>query len=155
MRKYLVEYIAEVSKKENETEKREALIKAVNISLALEKIACKVSMYRRILSIKEVSLDFKIKTMKIINGYALVEIIKKEKVTESGVIIPGEMLVHDEGIVLDVDPKVSHIVKVGDKVKFSQHSGHEIEHEGKNCKFLRVYDKDSPRTDIIGVYGKD
>ena len=92
--------------------------------------------------------------MKIINGNALVEIIKKEKKTASGIIVT-DGVVDDEGIVLDVDPNVSHIVSVGDRVKFNPNSGHEFQHEGKNCKFLKVFDKDSPRTDIIGVYGKD
>jgi co-chaperonin GroES (HSP10) len=93
--------------------------------------------------------------MKIINGLALVEIIKKEKTTASGIIVTDNMLVNDEGIVLDMDPEVSHIVSVGDRVKFNPNNGHDFEYEGKKCKFLKVFDKDSPRTDIIGVYGKD
>lgn len=93
--------------------------------------------------------------MKIINGNALVEIIKKEKVLGSGIIVTGDTLVDDEGIVLCVDPEVAHIVNVGDRVKFNINTGHEFEHEGKKCKFIKVFDKDSPRTDIIGVYGKD
>lgn len=93
--------------------------------------------------------------MKIINGNALVEIIKKENVLSSGIIVTGDVLVDDEGIVLEIDPDVSHIVNVGDRVKFNPNNGHDIEHEGKKCKFLKVFDKDSPRTDIVFCYGKE
>ena len=93
--------------------------------------------------------------MKIINGNALVEIIKKENVLSSGIIVGDNILVDDEGIVLEVDPEVTHIVKIGDRVKFDHNSGHDTEYNGKKCKFLKVFDKDSLRTDIIGVYGTD
>jgi|694.fasta_scaffold52041_6 hypothetical protein len=92
--------------------------------------------------------------MKIINGNALVEVIKKEKVL-GGIIVPGDIMADDEGIVLEVDPEVSHIVNVGDRVKFNPNNGHDINYLGKNCKFLKVFHKDSPRTDIVVVYGKE
>jgi co-chaperonin GroES (HSP10) len=91
--------------------------------------------------------------MKLINGNALVEIIKKENVLSSGIIVT-EGVVDDEGIVVAVDPNVVHIVQVGDRVKFNPNNGSDMEYNGKNCKFLKVFDKDSPRTDIIFVYGK-
>jgi hypothetical protein len=47
--------------------------------------------------------------MKLINGNALVEIIKKENVLSSGIIVT-EGVVDDEGIVVAVDPNVVHIV---------------------------------------------
>jgi co-chaperonin GroES (HSP10) len=93
--------------------------------------------------------------MKIINGNALVEIIKKEQVLSSGIIVAPDELVDDEGIVLDIDPEVSHIVNVGDRVKFNPNNGHDFQHKGKRCKFLKVFDKDSPRTDIIFCYGNE
>jgi co-chaperonin GroES (HSP10) len=91
--------------------------------------------------------------MKLINGNALVEIIKKENVLSSGIIVT-EGVVDDEGIVIAVDPDVVHIVNVGDRVKFNPNNGSDIEYDGKNCKFLTVFDKNSPRTDIIFVYEK-
>ena len=91
--------------------------------------------------------------MKLINGNALVEVIKKEQKLASGIIVT-EGVVDDEGIVIEVDPDVVHIVKVGDRVKFNPNNGSDMEYNGKNCKFLKVFDKDSPRTDIIFVYGK-
>lgn len=92
--------------------------------------------------------------MKIINGNALVEIIKKESVLSSGIIVPTDNLVDDEGIVVEFDPDVAHIVNVGDKVKFNPNNGHDMDYNGKKCIFLKVFDKDSPRTDIVFVYGK-
>lgn len=89
--------------------------------------------------------------MKLINGNALVEIIKKENKTGGGLIL-SNFIVEDEGIVLEVDPEVSHIVNVGDKVKFNPNNGTEMEYNGKNCKFIKVFDKNSPRTDIIFKY---
>lgn len=90
--------------------------------------------------------------MKIINGNALVEIIKKESVLSSGIIVPTDNLVDDEGVVVEVDPDVAHIVNIGDKVKFNPNNGHDFDYNGKKCKFLKVFDKDSPRTDIILKY---
>jgi co-chaperonin GroES (HSP10) len=93
--------------------------------------------------------------MKLINGNALVEIIKKENKTSSGVFTSTDALVDDEGIVVEVDPNISHIVSVGDKVKFNPNNGSDFEYNGKKCKFLKAFDKDSPRTDIVFVYGKE
>lgn len=93
--------------------------------------------------------------MKLINGNALVEILKKENKTSSGLILSNEVLVEDEGIVVEVDPDITHIINVGDKVKFNPNNGHDFEYNGKKCKFLKAFDKDSPRTDIVFVYGKD
>jgi co-chaperonin GroES (HSP10) len=53
--------------------------------------------------------------MKLIDGNALVEIIKKETKLPSGIIVT-EGVVDDEGIVVAVDPDVVHIVNVGDRV---------------------------------------
>jgi len=92
--------------------------------------------------------------MKLINGNALVEIIKKENVLSSGIIVPTDGVVDDEGIVVEVDPDVAHIVNVGDRVKFNPNNGSDMEYNGKMCKFLKVFDKDSPRTDIILKYGE-
>ena len=89
--------------------------------------------------------------MKIINGNALVEIIKKQNVLSSGIIVT-EGVVDDEGIVVEIDPDVVHIVNVGDRVKFNPNNGSDMEYNGKNCRFLKVFDKDSPRTDIIFKY---
>jgi len=90
--------------------------------------------------------------MKLINGNALVEIIKKESVLSSGIIVPIDNLVDDEGVVVEVDPDVVHIVNIGDRVKFNPNNGHDFDYNGKKCKFLKVFDKDSPRTDIILKY---
>lgn len=89
--------------------------------------------------------------MKLINGNALVEIIKKQNVLSSGIIVT-EGIVDDEGIVVEIDPDVVHIVNVGDRVKFNPNNGSDMEYNGKNCRFLKVFDKDSPRTDIIFKY---
>jgi co-chaperonin GroES (HSP10) len=91
--------------------------------------------------------------MKIINGNALVEIIKKETKLPSGIFVT-EGVVDDEGIVIKIDPDVAHIVNVGDRVKFNPNNGSDMEYNGKNCRFLKVFDKDSPRTDIVFVYEK-
>lgn len=93
--------------------------------------------------------------MKIINGNALVEVIKKENVLASGIIVADTIMVEDEGIVLEVDPEVAHIVNIGDRVKFDQYAGHDMEYNGKKCKFLKVFDKNSLRTDIVLIYGKE
>jgi hypothetical protein len=61
MRTFAVTYIAEVNKDIKVPEKREMLIKEINIVQALEKMAKKVSLYRRILSIEEL-YNTKIKT---------------------------------------------------------------------------------------------
>lgn len=93
--------------------------------------------------------------MKLINGNALVEVIKKESKLSSGIFISSDEVIDDEGIVVEVDPEVSHIVSIGDKVKFNPNNGHDMEYNGKNCKFLKVFDKDSPRTDIVFVYERE
>ena len=90
--------------------------------------------------------------MKLINGYVLVEVLKKENKSSSGLFLSPETAVNDEGIVVEIDPKVSHIVKVGDKVKFNPNVENDYEYNGKACKFLKAFDKDSPRTDIILIY---
>ena len=73
--------------------------------------------------------------MKIINGNALVEIIKKETKLPSGIFVT-EGVVDDEGIVVAIDPDVAHIINVGDRVKFNPNNGHDMEYHGKKCKFL-------------------
>lgn len=93
--------------------------------------------------------------MKLINGNALVEVIKKENKLISGIFISSDEAINDEGIVIEVDPEVNHIVNVGDKIKFNPNNGHDMDYNGKKCKFLKVFDKDSPRTDIVFVYGKE
>ena len=90
--------------------------------------------------------------MKLINGNALVEIIKKEKTLTSGIIVSQDEVVDDEGIVVDVDPDISQIVNIGDRIKFNPNNGHDFEYNGKKCKFLKAFDKDSPRTDIVFKY---
>lgn len=90
--------------------------------------------------------------MKLINGNALVEIIKKEKTLTSGIIVSQDEVVDDEGIVVEVDPDISHIVNIGDRIKFNPNNGHDFEYNGKKCKFLKAFDKDSPRTDIVFKY---
>lgn len=54
MRIFAVKYIAEVNKDIKKPEKREMLVKEINIVQALEKIAKKTFLYRRILSIEEI-----------------------------------------------------------------------------------------------------
>lgn len=93
--------------------------------------------------------------MKVINGNVLVEIIKKERKTSGGIIVTENIMVDDEGIVIEIDPEVAHIVNIGDRVKFNPNNGHDMEYNGKNCRFLKVFDKDSPRTDIVFCYGKE
>ena len=48
--------------------------------------------------------------MKVINGNVLVEIIKKERKTSGGIIVTENIMVDDEGIVVEVDPEITHIV---------------------------------------------
>ena len=91
--------------------------------------------------------------MKLINGNALVEVIKKEQKLPSGIFVT-EGAVDNEGIIIAVDPDVEHIVKVGDKVRFNVNNAHDFTHEGKACKFIKVFDKKSPLTDIIFKYGE-
>ena len=91
--------------------------------------------------------------MKIINGNALVEVIKKEQKLASGIFVT-EGVVDDEGIIIAVDPDAAHIVNVGDKVKFDVNNAHDFTHDGKACKFIKVFDKNSPLTDIIFKYGE-
>ncbi len=54
MRSFLVKYIAEVSKTVLKPETKEMIVKEINIVQALDKMAKKVSLYRRIISIKEI-----------------------------------------------------------------------------------------------------
>ena len=91
--------------------------------------------------------------MKLINGNALVEVIKKEQKLASGIFVT-EGVVDDEGIIIAVDPDAAHIVNVGDKVKFDVNNAHDFTHDGKVCKFIKVFDKNSPLTDIIFKYGE-
>lgn len=92
--------------------------------------------------------------MRIINGYALVEVTDKGNKLKSGLYVSTDDVVNDEGVVLGVDDDVSHIVGIGDRVKFNPNMGHDFEYHGKRCKFLLVYDKNSPRTDIVLKYGE-
>ena len=92
--------------------------------------------------------------MRLINGYCLVEILKKNEKLESGIYIPLSSVENNEGIIIEVDPEVSHIVNIGDKVVYNKNVENEYNYNGKLCKFLKVYDKDSPRTDIILKYEK-
>lgn len=91
--------------------------------------------------------------MKLINGNALVEVIKKEQKLASGIFVT-EGVVDDEGIIIAVDTDAAHIVNVGDKVKFDVNNAHDFTHDGKACKFIKVFDKNSPLTDIIFKYGE-
>ena len=54
MRTFAVKYIAEVNKDIKVPERREMLIKDLDIVLALSKFAQRISLYRRILSIEEI-----------------------------------------------------------------------------------------------------
>jgi co-chaperonin GroES (HSP10) len=91
--------------------------------------------------------------MKLINGNALVEVIKKDNVLSSGLIIT-ESVVDDEGIIIEVDPNVAHIVNIGDRVRFNPNNAHDFTHNGKACKFIKVFDENSPITDITFKYGE-
>ena len=91
--------------------------------------------------------------MKLINGNALVEVIKKEQKLASGIFVT-DGVVDDEGIILAVDSDAAHIVNVGDKVKFDVNNAHDFTHDGKACKFIKIFDKNSPLTDIIFKYGE-
>jgi co-chaperonin GroES (HSP10) len=91
--------------------------------------------------------------MKLINGNALVEVIKKEQKLASGIFVT-EGIVDDEGIIIAVDPDAAHIVSVGDRVKFNVNNAHDFDYNGKNCKFIKAFDKNSPLTDIIFKYGE-
>lgn len=54
MRTFAVKYIAEVNKEIKVPEKREMIIKDLDIALALTRFASRISLYRRILSIEEI-----------------------------------------------------------------------------------------------------
>lgn len=67
----------------------------------------------------------------------LVEIMPLENKTESGIIlVSGDGNDKFKGTVLMVGPLVDFI-KVGNVVKYYEHVGTEVEHDGKNCIILR------------------
>lgn len=74
--------------------------------------------------------------MQLLGRKVLVEKIKPQEATASGVIIPMANRKKNEGTVIAVSDK-AEFVKVGDTVRYFQGSGVPYEHEGKDCLFLR------------------
>ncbi|MGH2666062.1 GroES family chaperonin [Flavobacterium sp.] len=73
--------------------------------------------------------------MKVIGKRVLVEKIVPAEKTAAGIFIPIANQKQNEGIVLAVGDKTKYI-KVGDKVRYYQHAGVYVEHDGKECLFL-------------------
>lgn len=74
--------------------------------------------------------------MRLIGNRILVEKLKKENKTATGIILPHEQHKDNDCKVLMVGPKVEH-VQVGDIIQRYAHSGTPIQHEGKSCLFLK------------------
>jgi chaperonin GroES len=74
----------------------------------------------------------------LVKDKVLVEISPAETQTASGLFLPGGSSVKSkfEGTVLMCGPHVKGL-KVGDKVRYYEHCGTEVEHDGKNCIILR------------------
>lgn len=67
----------------------------------------------------------------------LVEKLPMEQSTSAGIILPsGDVNDKFKGTVLMVGPDVDFL-KVGDVVKYYEHTGTEVEHDGKDCIILR------------------
>lgn len=71
--------------------------------------------------------------MRILGNRLLAEKITDNNKTASGIILPEQNKF--EAKVLIVGPKVKHI-KVGDKIKYFQGVGAEMEYQEKDCIFL-------------------
>lgn len=73
----------------------------------------------------------------LLNDKVLVEISQAETQTASGIFLASESIKKTlEGRVLLVGPKVK-TVKVGDRIKYYDHCGVAVEHQGKECLFLK------------------
>ncbi len=75
--------------------------------------------------------------MKLIGNKILVEKIEAPEKTPTGIIIPLNKRVENEGTVLFVGPKVSPEIQVGNKVRYYKGFGQPYQHEGKDCLFLK------------------
>lgn len=73
-----------------------------------------------------------------LHDYLLVELIPvKENKSAGGLFLPGVSEKAFDGKVIMAGPKVTH-VKIGDVVrKFKNVPGISMQHEGKDCLFLR------------------
>lgn len=85
--------------------------------------------------------------MRVLGNKILVEKIQPKSQTDSGIFIPTKNQKNNEGIVLAIGDK-AQFVKVGDKVRYYQNAGVYIEHEGKDCLFLKC-NKENSEVEII------
>ena len=87
-----------------------------------------------------------------INGYILIEPIKEEEVTKSGIVLPGneDREKSQEGIVVAGGGAPKSIdqdgIKPGSKVLYGQFAGEDVKIDGKNYKFVHI---DSIRAIIL------
>lgn len=74
----------------------------------------------------------------LVKDKVLVEISTAETKTASGIFLPGGSSVKSkfEGKVLMTGPLV-RALNVGDEVRYHEHCGVEIDHDGKKCIILR------------------
>lgn len=74
--------------------------------------------------------------MRILSDRVLISKKPIEKKTESGLIIPDKIASKNEGTVILNGQKVKHI-KVGDRIRYVNEAGIEIEYNGEKCLILR------------------
>jgi co-chaperonin GroES (HSP10) len=73
--------------------------------------------------------------MQPIKNKVLIEVIEPKETTESGIFIPLNNRIDNEGIVSAVGPKVT-CVAPGDKIRYYKGFGIPMEVHGKKCLFL-------------------
>jgi co-chaperonin GroES (HSP10) len=74
----------------------------------------------------------------LVKDKVLVQISEVETQTASGLFLPGGSSLKSklEGTILMVGPNVKGL-NIGDSVRYYEHCGTEVEHDGKNCIILR------------------
>jgi len=73
---------------------------------------------------------------KLIRNKILVEIAPAETQTAAGIFLPGVAVQNKlEGKVLTIGPKVTS-VKEGDTIRYYDHCGSSVTHNGKDCLIL-------------------
>lgn len=86
--------------------------------------------------------------LKAVEDKVIIETIKEELVSASGLVLGQSNEVPDTGIVVGVGPglllgngqMMIPEVEVGQKVLFSKYNGSDVEHEGKTYKILQYRD---------------
>ena len=94
-------------------------------------------------------------SFKPLGSRVLIETIKQEEITASGIILPetakekpqqGKVLAAGPGDRNDKGERVAMDVKAGDVVLFAKYSGTEVKMDGKKLLILR-------ESDILGIVG--